>query len=75
METVETSVFLIIILFHALFGDNTFSMGVIIAKRLSLNRTKGPIFGGIYAARLARHFEIPIRHFQKEEKLLTPATS
>ena len=46
----------IIILLHALFGDNTFSMGVVIAKRLSLNRTKGPIFGGIYAARLARHF-------------------
>ena len=45
-------------------------MGVIIAKRLSLNRTKGPIFGGIYAARLAKHFEIPIRHYEKEEKLL-----
>ena len=47
-------------------------MGVIIAKRLSLNRTKGPIFGGIYAARLAKHFEIPIRHYEKEETLLPP---
>ena len=56
----------IIILFHALFRDNSTSMGAIIAKRLSLNRTKGPIFGGIYAARLAKHFEIPIRHFEKE---------
>ena len=62
----------IIILFHALFRDNSFSMGVVIAKRLSLNRTKGPIFGGIYAARLAKHFEIPIRHYEKEEKLLPP---
>ena len=47
-------------------------MGGIIAKRLSLNRTKGPIFGGIYASRLAAHFNIPIRHYEKEEKLLPP---
>ena len=46
----------IIILLHALFGDNTFSMGAIIAKRLSLNCTKAPIFGGIYVARLAKYF-------------------
>ena len=39
-----------------------------VAKRLSLNRTKGPIFGGIFASRLAKHFEIPIRHYEKEEK-------
>ena len=55
----------IIILFHALFGDNSFSMGAVIAKRLNLNRTKGPIFGGIYVARLARYFEMPIRHHEK----------
>ena len=60
----------IIILHHGLYGDNSFSMGCIIAKRLSLNRTKGPIFGGIYATRLAAHFNIPIRHFEKEEKSL-----
>ena len=48
-------------------------MGSVIAKRLSLNRTKGSMFGGIYAARLARHFEIPIRHYEKEETLL-PST-
>ena len=47
-------------------------MGAVIAKRLILNRTKGPIFGGIYAARLARHFEIPIRHHEKEETKLPP---
>ena len=48
----------IIILFHGLFRDNSVSMGSIIAKRLSLNHTKGPIFGGIYASRLAKHFRI-----------------
>ena len=41
-----------------------------VAKQLSLNRTKGPIFGGIFASCLAKHFEIPIRHYEKEEKLL-----
>ena len=48
-------------------------MGGIIAKWLSLNRTKGPIFGGIYASRLAAHYNIPIRHYEKEEKLLPTA--
>ena len=43
-----------------------------VAKRLSLNRTKGPIFGGIFALRLAKYFEIPIRHYEKEEKVLPP---
>ena len=52
-----------------LFRDNTFSLGAIIAKRLSLNRTKGPIFGGVFASRLAAHFNIPIRHYEKEEKM------
>ena len=32
----------IVILCHALFHDDTFSMGAIVAKRLNLNRTKGP---------------------------------
>ena len=58
------------ILRHALFRDTTFSLGTIVAKRLSLNRTKGPIFGGIYTSRLAAHYNIPIRHYEKEEKLL-----
>ena len=57
----------IIILFHGLFCDNSVSMGGIIAKWLSLDRTKGPIFGGIYASRLAPHFNILIRHYEKEE--------
>ena len=60
----------IIILLQGLYSDNTFSMGGIIARRLSMNRTKGPIFGGIYATRLAAHFNIPIRHDEKEEKVL-----
>src|SRR3954471_7569041 len=63
----------IIILFHCLYRDNTISMGGIIARRLSMNRTKGPIFGGIYASRLAAHFNIPIRLHEKEEKLLPSA--
>ena len=62
----------IVILCHALFHDNTFSLGAIIAKRLSLNRTEGPIFGGIFASRLATHFNIPIKHYEKEEKFLPP---
>ena len=32
------------ILRHALFRDRTFNLGAMVAKRLSLNRTKGPIF-------------------------------
>ena len=55
-----------------MFHDTTFSLGAIVAKRLNLNRTKGPIFGGIFALRLAKCFEIPIRHYEKEEKLLPP---
>ena len=43
----------IVILCHALFCDDSFSMGTIVAKRLNLNRTKGPILGGIFASRLA----------------------
>ena len=41
-----------------------------VAKRLSMNRSNGPIFRGIFASRLAKHFEVPIRHYEKEEKLL-----
>ena len=55
-----------------MFRDTTFSLGAIVAKRLNLNHTKGPIFGGIFASRLAEHFGIPIRHYEKEEKLLPP---
>ena len=62
----------IVILCHALFRDDTFSLGAIVAKRLNLNHTKGPVLGGIFASRLAEHFKIPIRHYEKEEKLLRP---
>ena len=62
----------IVILCHALFRDNSFSLGAIIAKRLNLNRTKGPILGAIFASRHATHFNIPIRHYEKEENLLPP---
>ena len=56
------------ILRHALLRDRTFSLGAMVVKRLSLNRTKGPIFGGIFASRLAKYFEIPIKHYEKEER-------
>jgi len=62
----------IVILCHALFRDTTFSLGGIVAKRLNLNRTKGLIFGGIFASHLAKHFMISIRHYEKQEKLLPP---
>ena len=58
------------ILCHALLRDRTFSLGAMVAKWLSLNRSKGPIFGGIFASRLAKYFEIPIRHYEKEENIL-----
>jgi hypothetical protein len=44
------------ILRRALFGDYTFSLGAIIARRLHTNRSRGAIYGGIYATRLASHF-------------------
>ena len=47
-------------------------MGAIVAKQLNLNRTKGPILGGIFASRLAAHFNIPITNYEKEEKLMPP---
>ena len=62
----------IAILRHALLHDTTFSLGAIVAKWLNLNCTKGPVFGGIFASRLAAHFNIPTRHYEKEEKLLPP---
>ena len=62
----------IVILCHALFRDNTVSLGAIVAKRLSLNRTKGPIFGGIYASRASKQLRITIWHYEKQEKLLPP---
>ena len=55
---------------HALYSDRTFSLGSIVARQLNTDRTKGPIFGGIYAFRLAKHFEIPIRLDEEEEMLL-----
>ena len=58
------------ILCHALYADRTSSLGPMVAQRLHTNRSKGVIHGGIYASRLAEHFEIPIRHEEAKEKLL-----
>ena len=49
------------ILHHALHSDLTYNLGAIIARHLHNNRTKGKIHGGIYATRLARRFNIPLR--------------
>jgi hypothetical protein len=37
------------VLRRVLYGDNTYSLGAIVARRLHLNRTKGKIHGGIFA--------------------------
>ena len=38
---------------------------------MNTNRSKGVAYGGIYATRLARHFEILIR-LEEEEEILLP---
>jgi hypothetical protein len=52
------------VLHRALYGDNTYHIGAIVARRLHLNRTKGKIHGGIFATRLANHFNIQIRQHE-----------
>jgi hypothetical protein len=49
------------ILHQALHGDNTYSIGAIVAHRLQHNGSQGKIHGGIYATRLAAHFNVQIR--------------
>ena len=46
------------VLCRALEGDNTYSLGAIVARCLHLNRSKCKIHGGIYATRLASHFSV-----------------
>ena len=48
------------VLCRALYGDNTYSLGAIVARRLHLNWSKGKTHGGIYATRLATHFNMQI---------------
>jgi hypothetical protein len=50
------------VLRRAHFGDNTYSLRAIVARRLQINKSKEKIHGGIYATRLATHFNIQIRH-------------
>lgn len=49
------------ILCSALYGDRTYNIGAIIARRLSKNAGSDDVYGGIYATRIPAHFEIPIR--------------
>jgi len=58
------------VLREGLYSTKTYSLGAIVAQRLNTNRSKGVVYGGIYATRLARHFEIPIRLREEEEMLL-----
>ena len=51
----------LVVLRRALEGDNTYSFGAIVARRLHLNKSKGKVHGGIYATRLAADFEVEIR--------------
>ena len=50
----------LVVLRHALEGDNTYSLGAIVARHLHLNKSQGKIHGGIFATRLAAHFEVEI---------------
>src|SRR3990170_1845725 len=43
------------VLRRSLYGDNTYSLGAIVARRFHINRSKGKMHGGIYATRLANH--------------------
>ena len=43
----------LVVLRRAIEGDNTYSLGAIVACSLHLNKTQGKIHGGIYATRLA----------------------
>ena len=49
------------VLRRAIEGDNTYSLGAIVARRLHLNNSQGEIHGGIFATRLAAHFNVGIR--------------
>ena len=49
------------VLRRALEGDNTYSLAAIVAHLLHLNKSQGKIHGGIYATRLAAHFNVGIR--------------
>ena len=51
----------LVVLRRAQEGDNTYSLGAIVARRLHINKSKGKIHGGILATRLAAHFSVGIR--------------
>ena len=42
-------------------GDNTYSLGAIVARRLHINKSKDKIHGGIYATHLAVRFNVQTR--------------
>ena len=46
------------VLRRALYGDNTYSLGAIVARCLHFSNSQGKIHGGIFATRLAAHFNV-----------------
>ena len=64
------------VLHRALYGDNTYSLGAIVARRLHINKSKGKIHGGIFATRLVAHFnvEIGLHHYPLPKVYLDRAT-
>ena len=58
------------ILRSAVLGDKSYNLGVIVARRLHLNRFNGDFFGGIYATHVANYLGVPIHGNDME---LTPA--
>ena len=50
----------LVVLRHALEGNNTYSLGAIVARHLHINKSDGKIHDGIFSTRLAAHFEVEI---------------
>ena len=54
------------VLKSAVLGDKQYNLGAIVARRLHHNSISGDLFGGIYATRLAKFFEVSIRENDME---------
>ena len=48
------------VLKSAVLGDKQYNLGAIVARRLHLNCTRGDLFDGIYATRVANYLDVPI---------------
>ena len=61
----------IVILRHALFRDDTFSMGAIVAKRLNLNHTKGSSWE-VFSPRTSLHILTYLLGIMRKKKSCCP---